>query len=261
MTLLYKDDFNRAPTNDLHSSPSTGIDGEFGGWDWTKRNTSGSGVFGISGNHVVHGAFSNVRFAGPPIELDYELSDKISGQKMTVPDLIGAGVARFFTHHVNDSNYIHAGYDGANAYVRVVTDGVGVTAAIQAVAFPSLPFDVAVWSLAAGQISVSVDGVTILDAVNATADLVFAQAGTFGMAGFNEVLHNDDYNGGAPWLIGLTPAPSEVNESDPAVQRRLLDEQRRASLLGGRQNTILTSPLGLTDDVPIAKIHPIGRCS
>jgi hypothetical protein len=71
----------------------------------------------------------------------------------------------------------------------------------------------------------------------------------------------DNYQGGAPWLLGLASPPSEINDSDPAVQRRLLDEQRRASLLGGRQNTILTSPLGLTDAVPIAKIHPIGRCA
>jgi hypothetical protein len=111
-----------------------------------------------------------------------------------------------------------------------------------------------------GQISVVVDGVTVIDALNATADPVFATAGSFGILAFSDSIFYDDYNGGAPWLLGLAPAPSEQNESDPAVQRRLLDEQRRASLLGGRQNTILTSPLGLTDAVPIAKIHIIGRC-
>lgn len=260
MTLLYQDDFNR-PNGSLVGSTSSGIGGENGGWEWVAGISVGLGNFTTDGSRVVHGPFSNNRRAGPPVLLDYELSDKISGQQVTVPNVAGAGIARFYTHRVDDNNYIHAGYDGANVYIRVVTAGVGVTAASQALAQPALPFDVAVWSLAIGQISVAVDGVTILDTINATADPVFATSGTFGiMAIGSEVIYYDDYNGGAPWLIGLSSFPNDTTDYNSLVAQRLADRQRLDSLLGGRQSTVLTSALGLNDAVPTARIHLIGRC-
>jgi hypothetical protein len=259
---LMSDDFNRSD-QDLNGSVATGPNS---GWAWQKVGgslnvmliDSNDGVEGTPGVRNASGSGARLYRAGELV------SSPAMGAQVEVVNNVNSKGAILAVRLHDENNYIWAGinHDTGAVVIRQVLGGVGTTLASDTISPPTTPY-IATFTIIGGSCQLFVGSSEVLNGGTTDAEILLLNeyVGFGFFPGTVDNVRYDNFNGGLPWLLGVVAAPSEQNESDAAVQRRLLDEQRRASLLGGRQNTILTSPLGLDDDVPIAKIHPIGRCS
>jgi hypothetical protein len=262
---LMSDDFNRGD-QELNGSIATGPNG---GWQWQKvtsgssflRVDDGAGIGGTPG--VLPGSGTGNRIYRP----NEQIAGTIGGVQIDVREGLNSSGAILALRLHNAANYLWGAIRKSDGNVTLRQVGGGaptpVTFAEDTIAYPSGDFTFSMIMIGGG-LTLYVGSTPVLVGGVADPEILlldnFAGIGHFPGYFSNGSIACDNFNAGLPFLLGFGSAESEANESDPAVQRRLLDEQRRASLLGGRQNTILTSSLGLTDAVPIAKIHPIGRC-
>lgn len=271
------DNFNRAGSL-LQGSTSAGDDtGAGGGWDWTKVGTSLINDLVISGNQVAVGSGASNRLYYANTLIGTEQMGAEVEVKADNPNSRGAILAL----HVQDgNNYIWGGYNNQTGAVQIesIIGGVGEALGVKTLsvgARPVAPYTVAftfgaglVDPTLAGNLTLWINGVEVLTTSVTNPDVLLFP-NHVGIAYFpfyfsNNEIQNDNFFGGSPWFLpslsGTLLPPSTADDSNPLVQRVILDEQRRANLLGGRQNTELTSPQGLTDAVPVARVHLVGRC-
>lgn len=257
---LITDDFNRAD-QELDTSVSAE------GWAWERVN-GGANFMRIDSDAGVDGTPGVRSSSGSSNRRLYRAGESIAGEAMgaqvDIPNDINSEGA-FLALRVQDGdNYIWGGVAHATgaATIRFRLAGVETVVATDTVIVPAKPYTMTFYivggacSLRLGQTEVLTG--TITDAEVLLFDnFVGIYADLTGSV--SNVLY-DNFNGGFPWLLGFGASPSTADASDPNVQRSILDEQRRANLMGGRASTILTSALGLADTVPTARVHLLGRC-
>lgn len=257
---LITDDFNRGD-----QSLTGSVSAE--GWSWEKVNAdpssmkigSANGVDGTPGVRNGAGISTMVYRAGIDIP-----SALLMGAQVDVSDQLNSKGVQLAVSVTNSSNYIYASFSHADGALSINRVGLGGSATLGSttIAVPARPYT-ATLIQNGGNLSFYIGSVLKLSAAGTDIEMLLAdQRVGLVYTGVQFVnMRVDNFRGGLPWLLGVGfPAPSTADESDPNVQRSILDEQRRANLMGGRASTILTSALGLADTVPTARVHLLGRC-
>lgn len=261
MAGLVTDDFNRG---DQTLTDSVSAEG----WAWEKvaggasssmRIDSSAGVDGTPG--VQNGAGLNTMVYRAGINIS---SAGLMGAQVDVANHINSNGVQLGVSMTDASNYFFCSFSHSGA-VSITQVGLGAVGSnvigSDTIAVPARPYT-ATFIQDGAQFTFYIDGVSKLTASSADLELVLADQ-RVGLVFTGVQFPNmrvDNFRGGLPWLLGIGTAPSTADESDPNVQRSILDEQRRANLMGGRASTILTSALGLADTVPTARVHLLGRC-
>lgn len=277
---LISDDFNR-PDQELNGSVSAE------GWAWEKvtgganfiRIDSDEGKDGTPGVRAGSGISFRAYRPNEPITPYFGMP--LIGCQVDVCDRLNSSGFYLLIMFVDQSNWCSADFNHSTGFLRIQKKAGGAFTILgsDTVAVPDLPYTAAFY-FDGEKVHVLFDSVQVLEAeadtvvsdikqgVDPTSgwhELGGFSAGSY--AGIGQPLTSsggmayDNFQAGLPWLMGFMSNPtSALDASNPLVRRHTLDEQRRSALLGGRQNTILTSSLGLTDAVPVARIHLLGKC-
>lgn len=259
---LITDDFNRGDQT-LTGSVSAE------GWAWARvkggassnlRIDSSAGVDGTPG--VQNGAGINEMVYRADINIP---SAALMGAQVDVSDHLNSRGVQLAVSVTDASNFFFCSFSHHDGAVSITQVGLGVVGRTVigsgTIAVPALPYT-ATFIQNGGGFTFYIDGVSKFTASAADIEILLAdQRVGLVYTGVEFVnMRVDNFRGGFPWLLGIGSAPSTTSDYNGPLQRSINDRTRLDSLLGGRQNTVLTSPMGLGDTVPTAKVHLIGRC-
>ena len=246
---LISDDFNRANA-DLSSSPSAE------GWAWS--NVGFNSIDIASQTASTSGAIGWRRYRADAIIADPSMAAEIDV-------LAGSQHSSLLLKVIDGNNFVYCLvlHETGEILIRGRIAGSNQTLASTTIAPFAPPYKLGFYQVAAST-AVYIDDVQVLVG-GMVADPVILLGHHAGISidrSGSGPAEYDNFNAGSAFELGgqIGASAPVTDDSNPDVLRRILDEQRRANLLGGRMSTILTSALGLSDTVPTARVHLLGRC-
>lgn len=245
---LISDDFNRANSN-LADSPSAQ------GWAWSNVGFNTIDIF--SQRVDTSSAIGWRRYRADAIIADVNMAAEIDV-------LAGSSHSLLLLKVIDGNNFVYCLVNHTTGFIAIRgrVGGLNQNLASTTIAAFAPPYKLGFYQVAAST-AVYIDDVQVLlgGMVADPVILLGHHAGISGDGSIGTVIY-DNFNAGSAFELGgqIGASAPVTDDSNPDVLRRILDEQRRANLLGGRMSTILTSALGLSDTVPTARVHLLGRC-